>query len=88
MDGHSDAERWKVPTWRRGDVRRMSRHEYERNALELDRNYNVIERGDTIVLRLDYPGEGLSNDPAVLHLMREMHFESLMRYGSHPALFS
>jgi hypothetical protein len=87
MDSRSDAERWKVPTWRRGDVRRMPRHEYERNALELDRNYNVIERGDIIVLRLDYPGEGLSNDPAVLQLMREMHFESLMRYGSHPVLF-
>jgi hypothetical protein len=87
MDGHSDAERWKAPTWRRGDVRRMQRHEYERNALELDRNYNVIERGEFIVLRLDYPGEGLSNDPAVLQLMREMHFESLMRYGSHPALY-
>lgn len=38
MDGHSDVERWKAPTWQRGDVRFMPRHEYERNALELDRN--------------------------------------------------
>jgi hypothetical protein len=73
----------------RGDVRLMPRHEYQRNALQLDRNYNVIEGGsDFVALRLDYPGEGLSNDPAMMQLMQEMHFDSLMRYGTHPALYS
>ena len=77
MDGHSDVERWKAPTWQRGDVRLMPRHEYQRNALLLDRNYNVIEGGsDFVKLRLDYPGEGLSNDPAMMQLMQAMHFDS------------
>ncbi|MFZ0422054.1 MAG: hypothetical protein WAL80_04170 [Xanthobacteraceae bacterium] len=88
MDGHSDVERWKAPTWQRGDVRFMPRHEYERNALELDRNYHVTEGGnDFVALRLDFPGEGLSNDPAMMQLMQEMHFASVMRYGSHPVLY-
>ena len=73
MDGHSDVERWKAPTWQRGDVRFMRRREYQRNALRLDRNYNVIEGGnDFVALRFDYPGEGLSNDPAMIQLMQEM----------------
>ena len=76
------------PDYRRGDIRWMPRHEYSRNALDLDRNYNLIEgNGAFVALRLDYPGEGLSSDPAVMRLMQEMHFDSVMRYGSHPTLY-
>jgi hypothetical protein len=46
--------------------------------------YNLIEGGEFVVLRLDYPGEGLSNDPAMMQLMQDMHLDSLVRYGSHP----
>jgi hypothetical protein len=41
-----------------------------------------------IELRLDYPPPGLSDDPRHMQLMFDMHFDSLMRHGSLPALYS
>jgi|HubBroStandDraft_1064217.scaffolds.fasta_scaffold348209_1 hypothetical protein len=84
MDGKSEPERLKVPTWP-GSIIRMPRHEYMRRRWELDRNYSVAEwGGQHVVLRLDFPGEGLAD---ASELLQSMHFESLMRYGSHLVLY-
>jgi hypothetical protein len=84
MDGKSEPERLKVPT-RPGSIIRMPRHEYMRRRWELDRNYSVAEwGGQHVVLRLDFPGEGLTD---ASELLQAMHFESLMRYESHPVLY-
>jgi hypothetical protein len=87
MDGRNgkDAEKWKVPTWR-GSHRRMPVHEYKLRALELDRNYSVVEWGpQSVLLRLDFPGTGLADMP---ELLRAMHFDSLWRDATGlPTLF-
>jgi hypothetical protein len=84
MDGRSgeDSERWKMPK-----LLRMSRHEYARQALRLDRYYSPSEIGGVVVeLRLDFPSPGLSDDPRDMRLMLDMHRDSLIRYRSRPFL--
>jgi hypothetical protein len=85
MDGRcgQDAERLITPAWR-GSIITVAPHEYMSRARQLDRNYNVIERdAQRVRLRLDYPGAGLAD---ASELMREMHFASILRHGTHAVL--
>lgn len=88
MDGRcgKDAERWQSPTWLGSHIWKQW-HEYMQHP-ELDRNYSLVERTaqNKARLRLDFPGDGLSDDPRHMQLMLDMHFDALMRDGSHPAL--
>lgn len=85
MDGRcgKDAERLTTPTWRGSHVR-VPAQEYWRRRREYDRNYHVEKwDGPYVVLRLDFPGAGLAD---ASELMREMHFASILRHGTHPVL--
>lgn len=62
----------------------LSRDAYARKPW-LDRYYAVTKHGGKMELRLDYPPPGLSDDPRAMQLMLDMHFDSLMRFGSHPS---
>jgi hypothetical protein len=82
MDDNTEPERWKLPK-----RLLLSQDQYARQP-KLDRYYERGKQGDMVELRLSYPGSGLSDDPRHMQLMLDMHFDSLMRYGSHPALSS
>ena len=46
--------------------------QYQRDARQLDRNYSIVRSdGQTVKLRLDFPGEGLADLP---ELMLSIHF--------------
>ena len=82
---HSDAERWKVPTWPGSHIWKPW-HEYMEHP-ELDLNYSLAERTreNKARLRRDFDA-GLSDDPELLRIMRDMHIESVRIYGAHPQL--
>jgi hypothetical protein len=84
MEGRcgQDADRFITPAWR-GSIIRMPAGEYMRRACELDHNYTVIEQGAQFSLRLDFPGAGLAD---ASERMREMHFASILRHGTHLVL--
>jgi hypothetical protein len=82
MDGSTEPERRKLPKHLL-----LSQDEYVRQP-NLDRYYSVAKQGDMIELGLDYPPPGLSDDPRYMQIMFDMHFDSLMRHGSLPALYS
>ena len=87
MDGESgsDAERFKLPTYP-GSHRWMPIWQYQREARQIDRKYSVVRNdGQTVELRLDFPGDGLADLP---ELMFSMHYESLWRDAHRPQFWS